>query len=165
MTRPLSAEKVYQRFQPHIAKSLKAKINCSSLREDLMQDFYLRLMRVEHWHSIENIDGYVKTIMNNLVLDYYRKSETHHTEEFNENDAQTSGCLEKSLIIEQTLEQIQNCVAKQKVEKQDLLWRSKVQGDNYQQIAKDKNRSVSWVEKSIAHITAQCKQIMQQKGQ
>ncbi|GAA0817811.1 sigma-70 family RNA polymerase sigma factor [Colwellia sp. D2M02] len=160
MTPPYTAEKVYQRFQSGIEKSLKSKVSCSAEREDLMQDFYIRLMRVEHWHTIDNIAGYVQTIMNNLVLDYYRKTQLHNNEVFCEDSLISDNCTEKTFMHNRSLEQLQHCIDKQHTEKKDLLWRSKIHGQNYEQIAREKKRSVSWVEKSIAHILAQCKQAL-----
>ena len=159
MTPPFTAERIYQHFQQGIEKYLKAKVSCSSQREDLMQDFYLRLMRVNHWHEIDNLGGYVQTIINNLVLDYYRKSTTHQNEELMAESIASDVCLETALINSQMLEHVQNVVEKQSSEKVDLLWRAKVERESYQQIATDKKRSVSWVEKSIASLVEQCKQI------
>ena len=159
MTPPFTAERIYQHFQQAIEKYLKAKVTCAAQREDLMQDFYLRLMRVNHWHEIDNLGGYVQTIINNLVLDYYRKLALHHSEELMAESIVSDDCLETALINNQILEHMQRLVEKQSSEKRDLLWRAKVEGQNYQQIATDKKRSVSWVEKSIARLVEQCKQI------
>lgn len=159
MTPPFTAERIYQHFQPDIEKYLKVRISCTAQREDLMQDFYLRLMVVNHWDTIDNIGGYVQTIMNNLVHDHYRKSVKNPVEELVAESIISNECLETSLINEQTLVQMQRLVDQQPSDKKDLIWRAKVEGQNYQQIATEKKRSVSWVEKSIAGILSQCKQL------
>ena len=159
MTPPFTAERIYQHFQQEIEKYLKARVSCVAQREDLMQDFYLRLMRVNHWHKIDNIGGYVQTIINNLVLDNYRQLGHNYCEELIAETVVSPDCFETSLINKQTLAQMQRLIEKQSSEKKDLLWRAKIEGQNYQQIAADKKRSVSWVEKSIARLVQQCKQV------
>lgn len=156
MNPPYSAEKIYQYCLPTVEAHLKSKVSCPALIEDLQQDLYIKLMLVEHWHEIENIPGYVVTILNNLINDHYRK-QPKHNENLDHYEFAAPHCIETQVNQSQSIEHISTLMGQQKKELQDLLWRAKVTGQSHQQIAKDKGRSLSWVEKSLAQLVHKCR--------
>jgi RNA polymerase sigma-70 factor (ECF subfamily) len=64
---------------------------------------------------------------------------------------------ELQLIDKQKLNSLSLAIKDLPVEQQDLLILSRLQGLSIKEIAKQKNRSLSWVEKAMAHALLYCK--------
>lgn len=87
---------------------LKAKLQCAATANDLCQDIYLKLQRVDDSCAIENCRGYLFTIAANLVADNLRK-ETRRSSLW--NDGQDIAWLTAE---NQTPEEI--CVARAEID-------------------------------------------------
>ncbi|GHG06030.1 RNA polymerase sigma factor [Thalassotalea marina] len=149
-------EYLYQTHYQDILRNLAGKHLSPDVQEDLMQDLYIRLLRVENWQEIENQGGYIQTIMNNLVTDFFRRQKQMSSIESQAPELDVYS-LEVQFEHEESLASISQVIHSQPEIAQDLIYRSKIAGQSYQQIAQEKGRSVSWVEKSLAKVINQSK--------
>ncbi|TMO84309.1 RNA polymerase sigma factor [Pseudoalteromonas spongiae] len=160
MQPPYTAERIYQHCMPLMQQHLAKKVACSETRKDLSQELYLKLMLVENWHSIGNINAYVTTMLNNLIIDFYRKSSKELVDDVDLDSLKADTCPEQYVGQHLAIEKIQQLLNKQKPEMKDLIWRAKINGDSCRNIACDKGRSLSWVEKSLANLQSKCRQLI-----
>lgn len=140
-------------------RNLASKHLSPDVQEDLMQDLYIRLLRVENWQDIENQGGYIQTIMNNLVTDFFRRQKQMSLIEHQPSEAQVYS-LESQFEHEESIASIAQVIKTQPEIAQDLIYRSKIAGQSHQQIALEKGRSISWVEKSLAKVINQSKRVI-----
>lgn len=160
MQPPYTAERVYQHCLPLLQQTLTKKVTCHETRKDLLQELYLKLMLIENWHTIGNINAYVTTILNNLIIDLYRKNNKELVNDIDLDSLKSDACPEQHVGQHLAIEKIQLLLDKQKPEIKDLIWRAKINGDSCRHIASDKGRSLSWVEKSLANLQSKCRQLI-----
>lgn len=137
-------------------------LNDSEQSKDLLHDLYFKLQNAPQIGELDNPKAYLNKMAYHLILDYYRQGHklvNTGEEAFLDNLLCTQKQPETGTINADLLQKIANkleCLAE---EKKDILLLNKLQGWNYNAIAKHKKRSSSWVEKSMTQALTLCKKI------
>lgn len=129
------------------------RVSCPELAQDVMQELYLKVMKIPDGTRIQNPKSYLIKMAFSVISDHFRNSSNNH--ETGRDDVivalRNEGDVpEENVIRKNLLENLQQKLTKLPEEKRDILWLNRVNGWNYAKIAKHKNRSLSWVEKAMA---------------
>ena len=137
-------------------------LNDPEQSKDILQDLYFKLEKAPEIKRLDNPKAYLNKMAYRLILDYYRQG--HKLLNTGEEDylgrlhcarkQPESGAIHEDLL-HKMLHKLE-CLTE---EKKDLLLLNKVLGWNYAKIAKHKQRSSSWVEKSMTQALILCKKI------
>lgn len=85
-----------------IWKSLRARLRNDQEADDLVQQTYLRYLLSKGKSDISNPRAYLRVTANNVLVDFYRREQTHHSKshvEFDENQHLDSSELPENLIL------------------------------------------------------------------
>ncbi|SFC32761.1 RNA polymerase sigma factor [Pseudoalteromonas denitrificans] len=158
---------LFQKEYQNLFKFIKYKVKCPDLTFDLLQDLYLKLQSIPVKKEISNPKGYLNTAARNLIIDNSRKPyqvlETGLDDKIDQAICNQSS-PEQSAINQNMIEQLNIALSQLPHEKQDLLTLSRVYGWTNTQIAKHKNKSLSWVEKNLALSLIMCSEIAQEQN-
>jgi RNA polymerase sigma factor (sigma-70 family) len=156
----ISIESLYSSYYYELYHYCNRRINTDDA-EELMQELYLKLLSLP-LDEIKQPRSYLYSLLNNMLIDLARKQKVRNynicLESFIPEEIES--CLptpEVQLIGEQQLNALNSAINDLPAEQQDLLILSRLQGLSLKQIAKNKKRSLSWVEKSMAHALLYCK--------
>jgi len=143
----------YEDYYQSLYQLVNSQVNCSALTQDILQDLYFKLNKINNLSEISNPKNYLMQIACRLVIDN-KRLKSNQVETGQEQTIDLAVCPkakpEHNAIQVNLIENIQTALDKLPDEKRDLIWLSAVEGFSYQQIASRKGRSLSWVEKSIA---------------
>ena len=68
-----SLEQAYLAFKPTLLRYLAARLGSRDDAQDIAQEAYLRLLRVENVELIDNLEGYLFRIVTNLANEWHYK--------------------------------------------------------------------------------------------
>lgn len=163
----LNVLQVFQKEYQNLFKFIKYKVKCPDLSSDLLQDLYLKLHSVPANKEINNPKGYLNTAARNLIIDNSRKP-YQAIETGQEELIDLAVCEqispEQRAIDQNMVEQLELALNQLPTYKRDLVTLSRVHGWTNQQIARHKNKSLSWVEKNLALSLIMCSDIAQEKN-
>lgn len=157
----VSIESLYNSYYDELYNYCNRRIN-SHDAEEVMQELYLKLLCLP-LHEIRQPRSYLYSLLNNMLIDLSRKhnvrQNTLSDEAIAPEDIESSSPTpELELIDKQQINALSSAISDLPEEQQDLLILSRLQGLSVKQIAKKKNRSLSWVEKAMASALLYCKQ-------
>jgi RNA polymerase sigma-70 factor (ECF subfamily) len=157
----LSLDQLFRAEGPRILRLLRRRLPRSDDAADLLQECFMRLMRVSQGPaSPNNPQAYLVRIADNLVRDQARRSlircETAHVA-FDERALKSSEPdPEASLNARELLARYEAALGRLSAKTQWIFLRHRLDGLTYPEIAKELNQSVSNVEKhmmkAIAHL-------------
>lgn len=147
----------YQYHYKTLYTYVMQRVGCQHLTEDVMQELYIKVLKIPDSTRLENPKSYLIKMAFSLISDHFRNNSNKH--ETGHDDVIVSMRTERDIpediaIRENLLEALQQKLAKLPKDKRDVLWLSRVDGWNYSKIAKHKKRSLSWVEKAMADALA-----------
>lgn len=144
---------LYQYHFSLLSNFVYSKVKCKDLSQDIMQELYLKLAKMPDVTTIKKPKNYLMQMACRVISDHYRKASNLH-ETGHENTfmklSQSNCSPEIDHINKDLLDKLKIALAKLPPEKRDIVLLHRVSGWSYKEIAAQKKRSVSWVEKSVA---------------
>lgn len=159
----VQAETLYNAHYPRVRAFLKTRSNSPDLIEEVLQELYLKLMRIDDLSQIENPASFLIRVAHNLLIDELRRQKRAEKRQAPETAYDPDGfdqshspfeetlCVQRLAICEQALTELPPAF-------REILLLNRVEGVAHSQIAKRYGRSISWVEKAIARAVAHCRQ-------
>ena len=156
----LSIESLYNSYYDELHRYCSRRINIHDA-EEIMQELYLKLLCLP-LHDIKQPRSYLYSLLNNMLIDLSRKQNVRNnafTLEPLMPEELISGLPtpELQLSDKQQLNSLSSAINELPTEQQDLLILSRLEGLSIKEIAQKKKRSLSWVEKAMAHALLYCK--------
>ena len=134
-------------------KSALRRRGCSAHdAEDLVQDAFVRLIRYGIDKIVKNPEAVPMTTAINLSHDAHR-AQGHHGEEVVLEDevlVDTAPGTEDVMLSRERLDQLSKCIARLPQKTRSIFLAHRVEGVDYQEIARRHRLSVSSVEKHVA---------------
>ncbi|MER2491789.1 RNA polymerase sigma factor [Catenovulum sediminis] len=156
---------LYQYHFQLLSNFVYGKVKCKDLSQDIMQELYLKLAKMPDVTTIKKPKNYLMQMACRLISDHFRKAsnlhETGHDSIF-EKISQDNNSPETEQINKDLLDKLQVALNKLPPEKRDIVLLHRVNGWSYREIAAQKKRSLSWVEKSVADTMLLLEQFKQQ---
>jgi RNA polymerase sigma factor (sigma-70 family) len=156
----LSVESFYSRYYSELHNYCSRRLS-SDDAEEIMQDLYLKLLDLP-LYEIRQPRSYLYSLLNNMLIDLNRKNNVR-SKAFSieplvlDEIVSNHPSPEVELINKQQVNALSCAINELPAEQQDLLILSRLQGLSIKEIAQKKKRSLSWVEKSMAHALLYCK--------
>lgn len=129
---------LYSVYSPRILGRLIRLLGNENTAEELLQDLFFRV-----WEKRAQIDvaqsfrGYLFTIAQNLVYDYFRKQslDERYREEFIRNYSELYGHIEEDLILKQTEERLMKSIDNLPPQCRQVYVLFKLEGKSYAEIS------------------------------
>lgn len=157
---------LYQYHHQLLSNFVYGKVQCKDLSQDIMQELYLKLAKMPDVTIIKKPKSYLMQMACRIIADHFRKTsnlhETGHDETFDKL-SQSNYSPENKQINKDLLDKLHMTLTKLPQEKRDILLLHRVNGWSYKEIALQKKRSLSWVEKSVADAMLLLNQFKQQQ--
>lgn len=161
---PLQAEALYKDHYPQVKAFLLSRSNAPDLIEEVLQDLYLKLMKIDDLTQIDNPSAYLCRIAHNLLIDALRRQA--RAKQRNSNPVESDDVLAlvdpqpspfEATLSGQRLAACEQALSELPPEYREILLLNRVDRLTHSQIAKRYGRSVSWVEKTIVRTLAYCR--------
>ncbi len=164
---PVQAEALYNDHSDRIKMFLQTRAPSADWVEEVMQDLYLKLMNVDDLSSIDNPAAYLTRMAHNLLIDAMRRrgrEDKRKSEEPVETLelADPNPSLFEAAFSSQQIALCELALSELPDEYREILLLNRVDGLTHSQIAKRYDRSVSWVEKTIARTVLHCRRKLQE---
>ena len=151
---------LFQQQYYNLFQFIKTRTHCEESARDVMQELYLKWQKRPRHKELSNPAGYLMTMAQNLLIERARKQQEETGQEaWLESAESNHGTPEQQAINQNLIERMQQALSLLPPDKQDLLWLSRVQGLSNREIAQQKNKSLSWVEKSLSMALLICCEI------
>jgi len=141
----------YQENRTGLLNYIKSRINKIEEAEDILQDVYLQAMKsMNIAEPIENLLGWLFTVANNKIIDWYRKKSRHNISlDENENLLEVADIHHekkmdshtKELISDSIMEAIDNLPIKQK----NVFIMHAIENRTFKDIAKIEDASINTI--------------------
>jgi len=145
-------EDTYISHKHKIKKFIKSKISDIEEAEDILQDVFVQAVKnVNVLQSIDNLIGWLYTVANNMVIDWYRKKRLKTVSIQKEYDDTTlEGLIKdtginlekdmvKKIIMEELIEAIDNLPEDQK----DIIIKQAIEGKTFNEISLESGISIN----------------------
>ena len=161
---PLQAETLYNDHYRQVKAFLISRSNSPDLIDEVLQDLYLKLMKVDDLSRIDNPAAYLCRIAHNLLIDGLRRQA--RTGQRNTHPPDSIDLVEivdsapspfEATLSGQRLAACEKAFAELPPEFREILLLNRVERLTHSQIAKRYGRSTSWVEKTIVRALAYCR--------
>ena len=140
---------LYAKHKEELLRFALRKLGNPDDAEEIVQDTFHNMFNVESAETLENPRAYLYKTANNLALNRLRQS-NHHSDYLQQcDDTATTVSLERSVIAEDALAQIQECVAQLPIATQQVFYMNRIEGKTYAAISRELGMSVSSVEKHM----------------
>lgn len=141
---------LFCRYQRDLQRFIARKFGDASQAEDIVQDAFHNLLRVDDLESLENPKAYLYQAASNLALNRIRSQryQTDYLQSLEEGEG-LSVCLERQVSAERDLVEISRTLALLPEKYRRTFEMSRVEGKTYSEIAEAQGIAVSTVEKHI----------------
>lgn len=141
---------LFCRYQRDLQRFIARKFGDASQAEDIVQDAFHNLLRVDDLESLENPKAYLYQAASNLALNRIRSQryQTDYLQSLKEGEG-LSVCLERQVSAERDLVEISRTLALLPEKYRRTFEMSRVEGKTYSEIAEAQGIAVSTVEKHI----------------
>ena len=141
---------LFYRYQRDLQRFLARRFGNASEAEDIVQEAFHNLLRVENIESLENPKAYLYRAANNLALNRIRhhRYQTAYVQAQEEGEA-VSVCLDRQVSAERDLYAVERTLALLPEKYRRTFEMSRVEGKTYSEIAATQGIAVSTVEKHI----------------
>lgn len=158
----VQVEQLYLAHRAELEKFLYARTRSRETTEVIMQDIYLKLMAIPDLSIIKHPNAYLFRLANNLLIDHIRHQnrQQQHFEQgpFDEIEfVSTAPCLTEQAHYSQILAQYRQALSELSPETQEIVRLHHVEGFSQPEIARKLDKSLSWIEKSIAKALTHCR--------
>ena len=163
----VNAERIHLVVREHheqLVAFLIRKTNSPEIANELAQDTYEKLMRLDNFQNISNLKAYVFQIASNLAIDLARRRSLHRNYVSTQHrrgsepagDTLSEPSAEELVLVRERLERLQSAIdlLPQKCRRVFLMHR--LENRTYPEIAKLMSISVSMVEKYIIQALKEC---------
>ena len=151
---------LFQQQYYSLFQFIKTRTHNEESAQDVMQELYLKWQKRPRHQELGNPAGYLMAMAQNLIIERARKQqEETGQEEWLASAESTHSTPEQQAINQNLIERMQEALSQLPPDKRDLLWLSRVQGLSNREIAQQKNKSLSWVEKSLSMALLICCEI------
>jgi len=160
----LFISELYQRYKSGLTRYLTAKFSDTGEAEDIAQDAFHNLSRIDNPENLENPKAYLFQTATNLALNRIRKNHRHRdylmqVESSDAHPTQSDLSPERNLAGQEGLSHILQSLDELPDKCKAAFIMSRAQNKNYQEIAEELGVSVSAVEKylmrALKHICSQ----------
>jgi RNA polymerase sigma factor (sigma-70 family) len=156
----VQVEQLYLAYSAELEKFLLARTRSREVTELIMQD--LKLMAIPDLSIIKHPNAYLFRLANNVLIDHIRHQnrQQQHFEQglFDEIEfVSTAPCLTEQAHYSQILAQYQQALSELSPETQEIVRLHHVEGFSQPEIARKLDKSLSWIEKSIAKALTHCR--------
>jgi RNA polymerase sigma factor (sigma-70 family) len=156
----------FQQYARDLHRFFTARVRCAATAEDLVQETYLRLQRIEQPHLIENLRTYMFRIAANLATDHLR-TQGRRSELF---DQQADFSLiedphstpERIYLAKEELQIVEDALKHLSPLCQNIVILNRIEGMKHSDIAARLGISRSTVEKNIAKALMHFRRRLQQ---
>lgn len=141
---------LFCRYQRDLQRFIARKFGDASQAEDIVQDAFHNLLRVDDFESVENPKAYLYQAASNLALNRIRSQryQADYLQTLEEGEG-LSVCLERQVSAERDLAAITRTLALLPEKYRRTFEMSRVEGKTYSEIATAQGIAVSTVEKHI----------------
>jgi len=150
----------YLEKRPALKRFLVARFRDESVAEDLLQDLYLKLERIEDASDISNIGAYLFRMANNVALDHRRQKMRQMARDKSWVDvsrSESSGesidegpAADRAIEARQKLAQVSEALGQLPPQCRKVFVMHKLRGKSHRDISADLGIAVSTVEKHMA---------------
>lgn len=159
----VDVETIFIQIYPEIKRFLSYRLNCPDTAEDLLQELFFKLTLLEPIpQSLDQIRAWIFSVAGNLANDYLRvhkrRSELLELYWPDNHDSDDNHLLDRQLLAEDQLKQIQQALSALPDQCADILFLSRVEGLTNTRIAEKLGISLSWVEKNLARALTHLRQ-------
>ncbi len=150
----------YLEKRPALKRFLVARFRDEAVAEDLLQDLYLKLERVEDASDISNIGAYLFRMANNVALDHRRQKMRQMARDKNWVDVSRSDqggesidegpAADRAIEAKQKLAQVSEALGQLPPQCRKVFVLHKLKGKSHRDISADLGIAVSTVEKHMA---------------
>lgn len=155
-------ETVFTHHSDQIRSYVYARTGCHETAEDITQEVFIRLHRVEGLMQIDNIRHYLFRIAKNLLIDHHRASR-NRISSYNSDSIDEAYDLatdhpspEDMLILREEISDVFSAIGEISDLCQRIFWQSRVEGFLNHEIAHMQGVCISTVEKNIARAKKRC---------
>lgn len=164
---PVQAEALYNEHHDRIRAFLHTRAPSAEWVEEAMQELYLKLMAFDDLTSIDRPAAYLTRIAHNLLIDAMRKRSREENRMANEpletlELADPCPSLFEAAFSSQQIALCELALSELPDQYREILLLNRVDGLTHSLIAKRYDRSVSWVEKTIARTVLHCRRKLQE---
>lgn len=142
-----------------------SRIRDRSMREDVVQETWLRMLKYDRAHTIGNWPALARKIALNLIRDHFRAEKLHPTEEINDSQPSPVPLQEQTLMYRQKLGAFQAVLAEMPPLRRNVLIARRIHGKSYQEISAELNLSPQAVEKHMTRALCQLHNALQEHPQ
>lgn len=157
---------VFERHAQELQRYFAIRVRCAATAEDLVQETYLRLQKLEQPHLIEDLRTYMFRVAANLATDHLRSQGRRASlfdpsadfvsiEDPRSTPERTLLAKEKLQIVEQALQELSPLC-------QQIVVLNRFEGMKHREIAARLGISQSTVEKNIAKALVHCQHRIKQ---
>lgn len=148
-------------FHGELLRYLSSRVNDRDAAADLVQETCIRALRYREELSGTSLRSMLYRIANNLVTDYWRRAQTHHTAEHvslleSEPIAVNMPLPEEVLEQQQRLAALKHAVMALPPKRRRVFIMARLQGKSHSEIAHACGISISAVEKHLARAIVAC---------
>lgn len=151
-----SQEKALQYQRDQLMQFVAGKVRDNAVREDVVQETFLRLVAYGRDHVIDNWVALARRVAGNLVKDHFRARYRHPTEAIDEGMACSHPLQEQVLMHRQRLALFQRVLSDMPPLRREVLVRRRLHGESYEMIGAALALSPQAVEK---HMTRALRQL------
>lgn len=160
----LSLESLFGRYYSDLVSFIRAKYRKQHVcAEDIAQDAFLRLQRIENIQSLKNPRAHLYKTASNLAIDQFRRNKlmekylSFHHEKTDEDRGNTP---EKITELEMKLSILDKKLYELPPKCRQAFILHRVHGYSYKEIAKELSVSVSSIDKYLFQALVFCRQIL-----
>ncbi len=148
-----------------LVRFLSRKLGSVDDAQEIAQDAFLRLHRLEHADDLDNARAYLFQVASNMAIDQLRRRKLHAryledegARQHDETEARDPGTPEELVAARQQLGLIYRAIEDLPLRCRQALMLHRVRGLSYTEIAPEMGVSVSSVEKYILEALRHCRQ-------
>ena len=158
-----SQEHILQNYRRDLLMQFVAgKVRDVSLREDLVQETFVRLIDYGRGNTIGNWVALARKIAVNLINDHFRDRHQHPTDAIDETHPSDVPLQDNVLLHRQRLSIFKQTLEKMPPLRREVLIRRRLRGESYQHIALALRLSPQAVEKHMTRALRQLHDAMDQ---
>lgn len=149
---------LFHRYGEEIRRFLTRKLSCAATAEDLTQETFARLLRIDADAVIEDGRAFIYKTANNLAIDHIRAQRRQRTDTTDHHTmamiADQTPDAETQLSDKRRLEILQQAIAELPPRTRQIFVLARIEGHSYGNIAQILSVSESTVQKHLAQALA-----------
>lgn len=155
---------LFQQYVPTLRGYIGTKVNNEEDVEDILQDAFVRLMSADELHQLKSPKSYLITVVNNLIVDLYRRSgvrNKHHDHDADpEQVLSQSPNIEQCIAAEETLAKVEHTLSTLPPRQKKILLDRQVHGRSYSEISSENGLSIDAARHQVSRGIKTCKQAL-----